>query len=96
MRIKPWVFFGLFLGTAAQAGESPRESPVPGGIAIVSVAPDSEPVPVVQFDGNRVLVVRDAGRWKAVVGLPLTLAPGLQLVKAVDDRGVTREYSFTV
>ena len=96
MRIKAWILFSLLLGAVAQAQELPRESPVPGGIVIVPLAADSAPAPVVHFDGHRVMVVRHAGRWQAVVGLPLTLAPGPQIVQAVDSQGVTREYSFTV
>lgn len=96
MRIKAWILCGLLLGAVAQAQELPRASPVPGGIVIVPLAPDSVPAPVVHFAGHRVMVARHAGRWQAIVGLPLTLAPGPQIVTAVDSRGVTREYSFTV
>jgi murein DD-endopeptidase MepM/ murein hydrolase activator NlpD len=89
-----WALFGLLLGTAAHSQGLPRESLVPGGIALLPVAPDSEPAPVVHFDGRRVLVARHDGRWEAVIGLPLTLAPGPQT--ATVNGGGTRDYPFTV
>jgi hypothetical protein len=91
-----WTLFSLLLGTISQAQELPRASPVPGGIAIVPIAPDSEPAPVVHFDGNRVMVVRHRGQWEAVVGLPLTLVPGPQIVTAGGSQDQAREYPFTV
>ncbi len=91
-----WPLFGLLVGASAHAQGLPRESLVPGGIAIVPLAPASAPVPVAHFDGNRILVTRHDGHWQAVVGLPLTLAPGPQTVVASEAQGQTREYRFTV
>lgn len=91
-----WTLLGLLLGATTQAQELPRESPVPGGIAIVPLTSDSQPEPVVHFAGDRVMVVRHDGRWLALVGLPLTLEPGPQVVTASDGRSATREYPFTV
>ncbi len=54
----------------------PEASPVPGGVAVVLVSQAAVPAPEVRFQGQRVLVVRDRDAWHAVVGLPLTLAPG--------------------
>ncbi len=79
------------------AGRSlPRENPVPGGIIILPVAPDSEPAPVVRYDSLRVMVVPYAGKWQAIIGLPLSLTPGTQtvLVSGLEDQ--QREFSFTV
>ncbi len=91
-----WTLFSLLLGALAQAQELPRASPVPGGIAIVPIVPDSESAPVVHFEGNRVMVVRHDGQWEAVVGLPLTLVPGPQVVTAGGSQGQTQDYSFNV
>ncbi len=62
-------------GSALAAG-LPQSNPVPGGIAIVPLAADGETAPRVSFNGERAMVVRENGRWHAVVGLPLDLAPG--------------------
>ncbi len=91
-----WALLGMLLGAAAQAQELPRESPVPGGVAVVPLAPDTEPAPTAHFADNRVMVVRRDGRWQAVVGLPLTLTPGTQVVTASIGPGKIMEYPFTV
>lgn len=79
------------------AGRSlPDENPVPGGIVILPVAPDSEPAPVVRYDNQRVLILPHAGKWRAVIGLPLSLAPGVQTIQVSAPGGQPRELSFTV
>ena len=79
------------------AGRSlPRENPVPGGIVILPVAPDTEPAPLVRYGNQRVLVVPHAGKWQAVVGLPLALTPGPQTVQVSGLGSQRREFSFTV
>ncbi|MHB8742636.1 MAG: peptidoglycan DD-metalloendopeptidase family protein [Sulfuricaulis sp.] len=96
MRIKMWTLFSLLLGSLAQAQEIPRASPVPGGIAIIPILPDSKPIPVARFEGNRVLTILHGDQWEAVVGLPLTLAPGPQIITVDIGQGQMREYPFTV
>ena len=84
----------FFLPLAATA-ELPQSSPVPGGIAIIAVGPDSAPAPLVQFQKQRVLVVRANGMWQAVVGLPLSLDAGEQQLD-ISDRGTARTLAFQV
>lgn len=84
----------LFLPHTASA-ELPQSSPVPGGIAIIAVGPDSAPAPLVQYQKQRVLVVRANGTWQAVVGLPLSLQPGEQQLD-ISDRGAVRTLAFQV
>jgi murein DD-endopeptidase MepM/ murein hydrolase activator NlpD len=72
-----------------------QPSPVPGGVAIIAVAPDSAPAPLVQFQKQRVLLVRSNGMWHAVVGLPLSLDVGDQQLN-ISERGVTRTLAFQV
>lgn len=84
----------LFLPFAATA-ELPQSSPVPGGIAIIAVGPESAPAPLVQFQKQRVLVVRSNGMWQAVVGLPLSLDTGEQQLD-ISDRGAARTLAFQV
>ncbi|HSD96073.1 MAG TPA: peptidoglycan DD-metalloendopeptidase family protein [Sulfuricaulis sp.] len=93
---KMWALLTLLIGAVAYAQELPTASPVPGGIAILPLAPDTEPAPVVHFADQRIMVMRHDGRWQAVVGLPLTLAPGPQMVTVRDSQGRTREFPFTV
>ncbi len=69
---------GLFATFAAQAADLPRESRVPGGIAILEVPGDADQPPRVMFGTRRAPVLRDGDRWVALVGLPLATKIGTQ------------------
>ncbi|MDH3513375.1 MAG: peptidoglycan DD-metalloendopeptidase family protein [Gammaproteobacteria bacterium] len=96
MKTRACVLSALVLSVTVQAQTLPRENPVPGGIAIVPVAPDTDPVPLVHFDNQRVLVVPDSGKWQAVVGLPLSLSAGPQTINISDSNGLRHEIKFNV
>ena len=78
MRTRIWILL-CFAGSIAQAGPwLPRESRVPGGVAIVDLG-RGEGVPgQVMFGKHRAPVLRDESRWVAVVGIPLDTEPGKQ------------------
>jgi murein DD-endopeptidase MepM/ murein hydrolase activator NlpD len=82
--------------SAAVAQELPRESRVPGGVAIVSLGSASaDSPPAAYFNGQRTAVVSHSGQWKAVVGLSLSLEPGRHVLKVESAQGV-RELPVTV
>lgn len=81
--VKSWLPAVLLCPLLALAG-LPQSSPVPGGIAIVAVAPETAPLPQVTFQGQRVLVTRADGAWRAVVGLPLSLKAGEHQISIMD------------
>ena len=89
------VWLGLALGTPAGAQELPQPNPVPGGVALVALLPDTEPVPHARFNGERVMVIHHENQWQAVVGLPLETVPGEQRL-AVGNGSARRELAFTV
>ena len=66
--------------TWAQADEAAW----PGGIAYLDLGPAVGDAPVVSFNGKRVLVMRDDGNWRAVVGVPLSAAVGRASVTLSD------------
>jgi murein DD-endopeptidase MepM/ murein hydrolase activator NlpD len=66
----------LALAGAAQASALPRVAAVPGGIALARLGNGPEQ-PQAWFQGKRVAVVRDRQGWVALVGLPLSLEPGM-------------------
>ena len=90
----PLLWAALCLPLAVMA-DLPQANPVPGGIAIIAVGADSAPAPLVQFQKQRVLVVRTNSQWHAVVGLPLSLLAGEQHLD-ISDRGTTRLLAFQV
>ena len=79
----------------AHANNLPRESRVPGGVALVAVAPADEPKPVVTNDGANVWTVKRGASWVSVVGVPLSTPPGEQRVD-VSRAGVVQTVAFTV
>ncbi|MDR9466955.1 peptidoglycan DD-metalloendopeptidase family protein [Marinospirillum sp.] len=66
----------LFSASQVQAEFWPRESRVPGGIAILEVPQRSEAPPHVYFQEERVYTARKNGSWYAWVGIPLSQKPG--------------------
>lgn len=58
----------------------------PGGIAYLDLGPAVGDAPAVSFNGKRVLVMRDDGNWRAVVGVPLGAAVGRASVTLADGR----------
>src|SRR5688500_1111502 len=60
----------------------PRESRVPGGIAIVAV-PGGVQAPAVTFKERPVAVLKQDKGWQAIVGIPLDTLPGSQVLKVV-------------
>ena len=87
------VFVLIFLALCAalwsfQAWALPKESRVPGGVALVPlgrVLPDA-PAPRAWLGEQPVLVAPDQGSWLAVVGLALDLPPGSHALR-VEDAG---------
>jgi murein DD-endopeptidase MepM/ murein hydrolase activator NlpD len=88
------LLVAVLLPLAATA-ELPQANPVPGGIAVIAVGPESALAPQVRYQGQRVLVARQNGSWQAVVGLPLTLEPGEQQL-SVAEHGTARMLVFQV
>lgn len=71
----------LSLGwSALAAAELPRDSRVPGGVAIIPLG-KAEFAPTVSFDGKPVLVVEQDGGWHALIGIPLGTEPGPQRIE---------------
>jgi murein DD-endopeptidase MepM/ murein hydrolase activator NlpD len=93
MRFAAFVLAGL--ASVAQAGELPRESRVPGGIALVEIPGGSEQAPTVLIDTRRAAVIRHENRWLAIVGIPLATKPGAHTLR-VTTAGKTTEVPFQV
>lgn len=73
---RTWLVLLAGLCTATAAWAMPREAAVPGGVAIARLGNATE-APRAWFRDRRVAVVRSRGLWLALVGLPLSIEPGL-------------------
>ena len=69
---------GLACTTAWSGVDLPRESRVPGGIAVIELGAGAAPPGEVFFDGHRSPVLPGPSGWVALIGIPLDTAPGLQ------------------
>ena len=58
------------------ANALPRHQAVPGGVAVIELPATGAARPQVSFRDRPVMVVADNERWFAVVGIPLSMAPG--------------------
>ncbi len=70
----------------AQAGDLPRESRVPGGIAFIEI-PGGDLAPAALIDTRRAAVIRQDNRWLAIVGIPLSSKPGPHKIKVSTPKG---------
>lgn len=89
------LLFALLLLQLPAFADLPVSRPVPGGILIVAVGPDTAPAPQVRLQERRVLVARAHGLWQAVVGLPLSLEPGEQHLE-IAEGAAKRTLAFQV
>lgn len=58
------------------AAALPRHQAVPGGVAVIELPATGDTRPRVSFRDRPVMVVAENDRWFAVVGIPLSMAPG--------------------
>lgn len=78
-----------FLAAIANAVTLPKESRVPGGVALIEVPGTNEP-PIVTMNDRRVAVIqRDDSKWLAIVGIPLDTEPGQHKLKVATAEGST-------
>jgi murein DD-endopeptidase MepM/ murein hydrolase activator NlpD len=93
------IAFGLATAHATPPEPArPRESRVPGGIAVLDLG-DGERAPgTVYFGTYRAPVVHDGSTWIAIVGIPLATAPGPQTASlvATDPGDTDRLLTFEV
>ena len=98
----PKIFVGiagsvaLIASIAAADGQLPLPAPVPGGVAVICVGRTTDPAPLAEFDGRRVLITRTGDGWHAVVGLPLALRPGAYELSVLSAETGARKIRFDV
>lgn len=73
----------------------PRSAFVPGGIAVIAL-PDRPAVVEASYRKHRVAIVERDRRQMALVGIPLSVAPGTERLTVVYEGGAKGELSFEV
>lgn len=110
MRRRAWRALPLLMligaGTYASASDPPASSPsavsipatspVPGGIAVIDVGDCPDPAPRVEFQGHRVMVLREGRQWRALVGIPLATDVGSHTIAVSIGDAPPRHVAFEV
>ena len=70
------LLFASLICLAQPALALPRHSPVPGGIAVFDLGPETQAAPKAYLGEQALAVVREKGHWHALLGIPLDTLPG--------------------
>ncbi|MEM9057499.1 MAG: M23 family peptidase, partial [Pseudomonadota bacterium] len=84
----------ILASLALPARALPPHAPVPGGIAVIELPAGG--AREAWFDERRALVSCDDDRCHAVVGIPLSAAPGQTALHTLDATGARVDIGFTV
>ena len=82
-------------GFYAPANAAPQDSPVPGGVAVLPLEAPAGQAPKARLGDAPLAVLREGGRWLALVGIPLDTSPG-PLPITVEQGGATQSRTVTV
>ena len=95
--MKPLLSFLLALLPALATGVPlPPSEPVPGGVAVIELPLWDTAVPRVEMSGRRIMVLPEAGRWYALVGIPLESGAGERTLDIGADTDLPFSIRFSV
>jgi murein DD-endopeptidase MepM/ murein hydrolase activator NlpD len=89
------VLFTLALFSMPGYALSLDTTPVPGGIAVIPLPANTDPV-TARYREKKVLVTKADGKLIAVIGLPLASKPGRHYLEVTDRQGKTLSLGFQV
>lgn len=97
----PTLWLIAILWTAQTATAAPdagfiETSEVPGGIAIIDLGPSTGNEKSVSWGKRPVALMHSGGRLQALIGIPLSTAPGTQELTITEADGTTSSATFTV
>ena len=95
LRLLFLILAGLVFSPPAMAVRLPDGAAVPGGIALVEL-PAADAPPRATFKGKPVMVLPNESSYIAVVGLPLSTAPGTQTLQVQNASGTMFTKQFAV
>lgn len=85
----------VLLSFTAALQAAPRHAPVPGGVALLPLDGTAEPPPRAFLGERPLAVIRQDGRWQALLGIALETPPG-PLEITVDSGGRRRSLTLQV
>lgn len=88
------IMLALTIAVTAHATTLPKQSNVPGGIAIIPLG--ITPPDKVTFNNHPVMTLQADDQWQAIVGLPLKTEPGIQIIKVHTPGKTIKTIEFTV
>jgi len=80
---------------ALHAADLPHAAPVPGGVAVIALEGGGE-APRAYFNRERVMVLKKARQWLAVVGIPLDTKPGTYAIQVQHGDQQQTRVNFTI
>jgi murein DD-endopeptidase MepM/ murein hydrolase activator NlpD len=89
------LFLSLVFITHTSHALTLDSTPVPGGIAVITLPADADPA-TARYRDRKVLVTRSEGSTLAVIGLPLATKPGRHYLKINNRQGQTQNLGFQV
>ncbi len=94
-RMRYWFTLMTLLPVAVVGAMLPHSEPVPGGVVLLPLDADSPTPPRVEYQGRRVMVLKDGSQWVAVIGIGLNASPGQHSVRILRAKR-NDTYTFTV
>ena len=96
MTLRLLILSVLLLASAGSQALTLDSTPVPGGIAVITLPADAEPA-TARYRDRKVLVTRNENNdYIAVIGLPLASEPGRHYLKVNNTSGKTQNLGFQV
>jgi hypothetical protein len=89
------IFFNLALFTITSHALTLDSTPVPGGIAVITLPADADPA-TVRYRDRKVLITRSDDSTIAVIGLPLATKSGRHYLKINNQQGQAQSIGFQV
>lgn len=95
MKLFACALVSTLFSLSAFAIDLPEHQPTPGGVAIVDLGETvaTEQPPHILRGKKRIAVVQQEGRWKAIVGIPLSAKLGNH---KLTQKGSTKTFSYTI
>ena len=75
----------LLLSLSLGVHALPRHAPVPGGVAVIDLGPSNASPPSALWGDQPLAVVKEGGRWFALLGIPLDTLPGELEIRVTAD-----------